>query len=854
MRKKILSWILALAIAFTLIPTSALQVSAASGTKFDGVEWSIIGGVLTISKGTATDEYAAGEMGEVRSYEAWRSRDDEITKVIVEEGVKNIGDYALSYMPNAVEVEIADSVESIGLQAFTESTAMTSVELGEGIKEIGQEAFLSCSSLTEIEIPGSVKTIGQGAFRECESLTSVKFNEGLEHVGQYAFRYCPNLAQIDFPSTVKTVGEEAVYGTAAYNAQSENEFIICGSVLIGTNVNRFDIDHPCIIPEGVVCIANKVFVDVTITSLTLPESLKYIGNFAFDGGMRNDYQCDKTLTELDLKNVEYIGTKAFQYWHYIKDVDLSNVKYLGDYAFYWCNRLKTATLADNMEYMGEYVFAESDSMTAIYGPKYIEHIDAMAFKSCGAANDAIYVDPDNDGYIYYNGILLYATAKNDVNYAEDGYVIADGTYNIASRAFDYFGSSERATSITIPESVVSIGKSYIGMLNSITDVYYAGDMKGWKQINLEDPEMFASATIHCAKNSAVSVEDCTVKLGYTSKTYTGKALKPSVSVVTSDGKTLKAETDYVLVYSNNVNAGTAKVTITGQGDYIGTIEKTFTISKVQASKVTAKLEYQKTNYNGRQKKPAVTVTDSNGRKLEAGKDYEVTYPKTLGAGRYKVTIALGGTKGNYTGTKTVWFTIVPAATSTVVTQLSTATNGYNDVVVRWDIVSQASGYYLYYKKATSNTWSKAIDCGKNLRKYTVKNLADGVKYDFKVVAYWKDSNGTKYTSVTNKQSSITILKKVTNVAAAKSTTGKVKVSWSDINGESGYQIQKMKKASGVYVAVSSYTANANAKSKIIAHANGKQFYYRIRPFKTEKVDGKNKKVYGPWSAVKGIKR
>lgn len=129
----------------------------------------------------------------------------------------------------------------------------------------------------------------------------------------------------------------------------------------------------------------------------------------------------------------------------------------------------------------------------------------------------------------------------------------------------------------------------------------------------------------------------------------------------------------------------------------------------------------------------------------------------------------------YAGSLNGWesilqFAIVLKATSSVVTKLSTASNGYDNISVTWNSVTGASGYYLYYKNASSSTWSKAIDCG-NKSKYTTGNLSDGVKYNIKIVAYFKSGDDV-YTAINSKQSSIYTLKKVTKT--------KVKVSWKNM--------------------------------------------------------------------------
>lgn len=796
MRKKITSWLLIMALVITLIPATAATVHAASGT-YEGVKYDLTGGVLTIEKGDASSisNAPAGSMGssEMYSYSGWKRYSSEVTKIVIKDGVTDIAKMAFSGMSNLTEVEIADSVKKIGDDAFYNDPLLTDVELGNSTESIGREAFMYCTELADIDLPTSIRWVGVNAFKE----------------------------------------------TAIFNAQSEADYIIVDSVLLGTNKYSFYAEDPCVIPEGITCIADEAFMDVVISgSLTFPDSLLYIGNYSFDGGHYNLSHCDKTLLELDLNNVVQIGNGSFRYWYCIDEVDLSKVTYVGDYAFYWCHDLHTLKFAPTMEYLGEYVISASDNVATVYGPEYVERASGYAFMGQSPFSKSIYGDADGDGMMYYNGILAAVTVKgNEIT-------IADGTYNIGSRAFEQYYSSDSSTiSVTIPKSVTSIG--YSATLYSVTDVYYAGSMNDWNAINFENENTFPNATIHCAESDAVKIEDCTVKVAYAATTYTGQAKTPAVTVTAPDGKTLARGTDYKLDYTNNVNAGTATVTITGQGEYAGTVEKAFTIKKVTADKVTIKLEYQKTNYDGQQKTPAVTLTDSNGRVLINDTDYTVEYPGTLGTGRYTVTATL---MGNYTGEKTAQFTIVPYGTSTVLVNL----NGPTSVQVVWDLVPQASGYYVYFKKASASTWSKAVDCGKT-RKWTKTGLAAGTQYNFKVVPYWKASDGTKYTSNTPVQKNIYTLKAAGPVTVKKSAAGKVKVTWKNINGESGYQVQKMIKKSNVYIASASMKKGVNVTSAVFAHAKGKQFYYRVRAYKTEKINGATKTVYGPWTAVKGFK-
>lgn len=824
MKRKVTSILLILALVFTMMPAAAMTAYGAiniSAQNYDGIKWQIKEGVLYISKGTATNEYDAGEMGDndMYGYKAWASYKDEITKVVVEEGVTKLGYEACADMPLLTSVEIASSVD-IGNYAFARNKALTSVNIKDGVENIGEYAFYDCTALESINIPDSVKAISQYAFYNCSSLTDIAF-----------------------PSSVKTVGEAALKETPFLNAQIEkgSTFLICGSTLLGTTRTDFyAVDgNPCVIPKGIVCIAEKAFYDVEITELEFPESLKYIDNYAFGGGMRNDYQCIMTDSDIDFKNVEYIGNRAFEYAHYLADLDLSNVTYLGDNAFYWCNHMKTVKLADEMEYLGSSPFAESDSITSITGPKYVKFAYYNSFYTGGAFGSSI-TDVNGDGYTVYNGILLNATPAT-----EDSEIrIPDGVTTIAHRSLDSF--SENSTVMYVPESVKGISFSY--NLHYIKDVYYAGDKNGWNAIYMEEqtlngtPTLFVNATIHYAKSSAVSLDTCNVRLEYGFVTYDGSAKEPKVTVTNPDGKVLTEGTDYTVTYMNNTKAGTAKVIILGVNDYMGTVEKTFSIAQVDGKTLSYSLSYTKTTVNNKVKTPSVTVKDAAGKVLEEGTDYDVDYADGRKAiGKYSVKITM---KGNYSGSKTLYFYILPMATSTVKTNLGTGSSGYDDVTVKWDIATGAKGYYLYYKKASASSWTK-VDCGTD-RTYTKKNLTDGVKYQFKVVAYWKDGS-KKIESLKSKTSSIYTLKKLNKPTVKKYSSSKVKVSWSGISGESGYQVYKMKKVNGVYTKVKSYKTTKTYIN--ISATKGKTYYYKVRAYKTNGT----KTTYGPWSEMRSYK-
>ena len=196
-------------------------------------------------------------------------------------------------------------------------------------------------------------------------------------------------------------------------------------------------------------------------------------------------------------------------------------------------------------------------------------------------------------------------------------------------------------------------------------------------------------------------------------------------------------------------------------------------------------------------------------------------------------------KGNYSGTKTLYFNILPKAPTTVTTTLY----GYDDVQVKWSKVTGAGGYYVYYKKGTGSYALLTRTTKTSVKK---ADLSDGVKYTFKVVPYFK-SGDSRYKSTKYKTSSIYTLKKLAAPKVTKSGT-KVKVSWKNINGETGYQISRSISKTGTNIVMTYKTTKGSYNT--VKAAKGKTYYYKVRAYKV--VDGK--KVYGPWSNVVKYKR
>lgn len=256
---------------------------------------------------------------------------------------------------------------------------------------------------------------------------------------------------------------------------------------------------------------------------------------------------------------------------------------------------------------------------------------------------------------------------------------------------------------------------------------------------------------------------------------------------------------------------------------------------------TISLSTTKFIYNGYVKKPVVTVKDTEGKKLVSGTDYTVSYATgRKSVGRYAVTVTF---QGDYSGTSTKYFTIVPKA----VTNLQAIRYQYgNKIRLSWTKSTGATGYRIYRKKASADSYTY-LGAAKNTY-YINSGLSKNVSYRYKIIPYYKTSTGTThyYSSNAYKTVLITAVKKgsklsqVTGVKTAKSGT-KVKVSWKNVGYETGYQISRSTLKTGTNI-VATYKTTSGT-SKTVSATKNKTYYYKVRAYRV--VDGKM--IYGAWS-------
>ena len=246
--------------------------------------------------------------------------------------------------------------------------------------------------------------------------------------------------------------------------------------------------------------------------------------------------------------------------------------------------------------------------------------------------------------------------------------------------------------------------------------------------------------------SRISISKASVTLSTSTYAYDGKAKKPGVTVKLN-GKTLKNGTDYTVSYSNNTKVGTAKVTITGKGNYTGSVSKTYSIKnnfkKATVSGISTKA------FTGKNITQSITVK-YNGKTLKKGTDYTVSYSnnKNIGTATVKIT-----GKGYYTGTITKTFKINPAKQE--IQKLTAKSKAF---FVDWAQKGSATGYEIQYATNSKFTSAKKVTITNNKTdKTTISKLSGKKKYYVRVRSY-TTVKGTKYYGAWSASKSVTTKK------------------------------------------------------------------------------------------------
>ena len=312
-------------------------------------------------------------------------------------GLKEISGYAFNGCTGLTEMNLPDSVETIGYRAFYNCANLESFTYPQSWKEASSEIFKGCSKLTSISVPEGVLTIpdyafngadclkqisfpstltkiGYQSFSSCPMLENPALPEGLLEISGYAFSSCAKLSAIQLPDTVTTIGYRAFYNCVKLNS----------------------VNYPMALTEA----SSEIFKGCSLlTSIVVPEGITTIPDYTFSGA---DYLRNITLPD----SLTKIGYSAFSGCTQLRYMDLPvNLSIIESYAFYGCLKLRLLSLPISISTIGYRAFYNCPFLT-IYCPSmsksaiYLIDND-VAYSPIDTANgyESIIIDEDNCNYI-----------------------------------------------------------------------------------------------------------------------------------------------------------------------------------------------------------------------------------------------------------------------------------------------------------------------------------------------------------------------------------------------------------------------------------------------------------------------
>ena len=378
----------------------------AGGVNDSSVRWILTSdGTMTISGTGAMAMWEAEE-------HPWLELRDQIRSVVIQTGVTTVGSYAFSDCNNLETVEfpntlttigegafmnsnlrdvvIPDSVRTIESNAFAGCGLMYKLSLGSGLTTIGDFAFEWCSPsvrisednrafvmedgalfnagktklirffsdwVTSYTIPTGVKEIGAGAFEGGWNLKTITIPDGVQSIRTRAFAQLWKLERLTIPASVTEIAVDAFSFTVCPITVAADNTAYCSQDDALYSKDKDALLYAAgatgafIIPNTVVTIEESAFSNSTISSVTIPNSVKTIGNWAFSG----------------------------------------------------CVNLQTVTLPASVTEIGEGVFGGCTNLTSVRIPASVKTIQKWTFEECEALTDVYYDGSEAD----WKKIVIY---------------------------------------------------------------------------------------------------------------------------------------------------------------------------------------------------------------------------------------------------------------------------------------------------------------------------------------------------------------------------------------------------------------------------------------------------------------
>lgn len=436
---------------------SIMGTAAAMGVKMDNIPFNVLANPFqaVMTQGVAAIKLgSSGSCGDNATYELSMDgtltisgtgeinsfllhNDTNIKKVIINEGITEIGNDTFKWCSNLENVTLPNSIKTIGSYAFEQCTKLKQINLPNGLNYIGNRAFDRCQSIENIVIPDTVSTIEHTAFAQCQNLQQIKLPQNIDKLEGSVFEGCQSLTSIELPDSLEVIDSQVFEG--------------CQSL------------RQIEIPESVSMIGNQAFRDCqSLTNINIPERITSIEGSTFS-------DCTQ-LTEIKLPDeLNSIGSQAFSNCQSLTQIYIpSGVERINEFAFYKCDKL---TLIQGMEGVtniwpkqfyatGVGTYHDPLETTLETTNEYVLNynwlgnenriIKAPETPECGP--DATYEEDDGKLTITGSGSIDDEAFKDKDTVTE--VVIEEGITEIGNQSFENMDNLE---TVIIPDSVTNIG-------------------------------------------------------------------------------------------------------------------------------------------------------------------------------------------------------------------------------------------------------------------------------------------------------------------------------------------------------------------------------------------------------------
>ena len=204
----------------------------------------------------------------------------ELKKVVIKDGVTNVSNYALFFLPAATQITLPESVTSIGRYGIALCSKLNGISLPRAVTAIG-DFGLAGNSFTAVSLPDGLQTLGRGAFDACASLSGMTLPAAITAVPAKCFNDCTKLLTVDYKGEVTAIGELAFEGCKSLTkAPIPAAVTELGNSAFNGCIALTDVT----LPGGVTAVPDACFQDCTaLADMKLPATVTSVGHNAFTG-------------------------------------------------------------------------------------------------------------------------------------------------------------------------------------------------------------------------------------------------------------------------------------------------------------------------------------------------------------------------------------------------------------------------------------------------------------------------------------------------------------------------------------------------------------------------------------------